>query len=379
MKIAIFSDTFPPKTDGVASVVRQSAKGLADMGHKVIVFTVSKNGDKSAAERDGFEVVFLPSLPAVVYPDARFTLPVGASLSRLKKFGPDIIHSHTPFSMGWEAVWGAKILKVPLVGTHHTFYDYYLKHAKIDYGWGKSLSWKYTVGYYNRCRLVLSPTRSLAEALKGQGIKKPVEILRNSVETDMFRPAADKSLKNGKTLVYMGRLSYEKSIDKILEAFAIMIKKDGALRLAIVGDGPELQNLRELADNLGVKDKVFFTGTLHGKDLIEALRASDVFLTACKNENMPISVLEAMASGLPVVAVPEKGLKEIIEENVNGFFAETDNAKDIAQKTLDLISKPALVEKFGAASRRLAMEYSREKVSKFLENYYKKILNKKRT
>jgi hypothetical protein len=118
----------------VANFVWQSAKSLADLGHAVAVFSVfkkSRAGKKNTAGNPA--VVPLFSVPALVYTDERLALSFGASLKKLKKFNPDIIHTHTPFSAGWEAVALAKFLKIPLVGTHHTFYDHYLKHAKIDY------------------------------------------------------------------------------------------------------------------------------------------------------------------------------------------------------------------------------------------------------
>ncbi len=196
MKIAIFSDTFPPQTNGVANVVYQSAKSLTDSGHHVAVFTVGKNHrERVIEENDNLTVIFLPSVPALVYANERLGLPLGFSFKRLKKFNPDIIHTHTPFAVGWEAVWLAKILKIPIVGTHHTFYDHYLKHAKIDYQWAKKFSWKYTVGYYNRCDLILSPTNSLAQTLITKGLKKPVAVLQNPIDTDLFRTVADNKTK----------------------------------------------------------------------------------------------------------------------------------------------------------------------------------------
>lgn len=387
MRIAIFSDTFPPQINGVANVAWQSAKNLAGLGHEVVVFTISKNGKNGLKLNSGNPaVVYLPSIPAWVYPDERLTAPIGMSFNRLRKFRPDVIHTHTPFTVGWEAVWGAKLLRVPLVGTHHTFYDHYLKHAKIDYEWGKKFSCKCTIAYYNRCDLILSPSQSLYESLLVQGLKKPVEILSNSIDIKLFSPVSDAQTKtqlkksfgiDGQSLIYMGRLSYEKSIDIVIKAFALMLEKRPDLKLMIVGDGPERLKLERLAADLGINEQIIFTGALYGENLVKALRASDVYLTACKNENMPLAVLEIMAAGLPAVVVKEKGLAEIIKENVNGFFAKTDDPQNMAQKALELLTKPDLLEKFGQTSRRLTMEYSHERIGKMLEQTYKKLIKRK--
>lgn len=386
MKIAIFSDTFPPQTNGVANFVYQSARSLADLGNEVMIFTVSENKNKYLEKDfDNLKVVSLFSVPALIYPDERFTLPMGISLKKLKKFRPDIIHTHTPFAVGWEAVWGAKYFKIPLVGTHHTFYDYYLKHIRLDFAWTKKISWKYTVSYYNRCDFILSPSVSLAETLTAQRLKKPLEVLNNFIDTDLFRPLAGENGKealkkyfniSGQSLVYMGRLSYEKSIDQVIRAFALMLKKNPALKLMLIGDGPEKSNLEKLAESLGIKNQVIFTGFLYKEDLAKALAANEIFLTASKSENMPLSVLEAMAAGLPIIAVKENGLAEMVKEGQNGFFALTDNPADLAEKTLALLADRELLKKFSRASRLLALEYSKEKISALLENFYKKVIEK---
>lgn len=387
MKIAIFSDTFPTQINGVANVVYQSAKNLADLGHSVMVFTVVKKDESNLyLKPKNFTVVTLPSLSSsLIYPDSRFTIPIGISLHHLRKFKPDIIHAHIPFAVGWEAVIASKILKVPLVGTHHTFFDHYLKHVKMDYSWGKIFSWKYTVGYYNRCDLILSPSQSLADALKAQDIKKPVQVLQNSIDTNFFKPADNSELKDTlknklglskPSLVFMGRISYEKSIDQIIQSFALLLKKMPKLNLMIIGDGPEKENLEKLTKKMGIQKNIIFTGYLFGEKLVEALQANDIFITASKSENMPLSVLESMATGLPIIAVNEKGLAEIIKDNVNGYFAKTDNPGDIAQKTLMLLCDTERLKIFSEASRNLALDYSHEKVTHLLENIYKKVLNK---
>jgi len=384
MRLAIFSDTFPPQVNGVANVVKESAEELAARGHRVGVFTISDNSKKCFDnKKNNPAVVVLPSLPALIYQNERFGLPSFTRLGQLRKFKPDLVHVHTPFMVGWQGVWWAKKLKIPVVGTHHTFYDHYLKHIKMDYNWTKKFSWRYTVAYYNRCRLVLSPSRSLAEGLAAHGLKKPIEIVRNPIDTNLFRPALGAAAKakakksfgvSGQSIAYMGRLSYEKSVDQVVKAFALMLKKMPALKLMLIGDGPEKNNLEKLSETLGLKNKIIFTGFRRGKELVAALRANDIFVTASKTENMPVSVLESMAAGLPIIAVKEKGLAEIVNQGGNGFFTQADNPEDISQKTVALLDQPELMEKFSRASRALALDYSKEKVAVLLENSYRKVL-----
>ena len=385
MRVAIFSDTFPPQVNGVAHTAYLSAKNLVEAGHEVAVFTVSKKlKDRPDINLKNLQVFRLPSMPALVYPGERFTLPIGITLRQVKKFGPDIIHAHTPFSVGWEAVLVSKILKVPLVGTHHTFYNHYLKHIKLDFEWMKKVSWKFTIGFYNRCDLILSPSKSLADELVREGLKCPIRVLQNSINANLFKPAEDPSAKEAAkksfgvkncSVCYMGRLSYEKSIEQVVQAFALINKKMPELNLMLIGDGPERKNLEELAKNLQVSESIIFTGSLlYNDDLARGLQANDLFVSASKSENMPLSVLEAMACGLPMVLVREKGLAELVKENINGVFAKTDDPANIAEKIMSLLSQPELLGKLGQGSRLLATEYSNEKVTDLLVKSYEKVI-----
>ena len=374
MRIAVFSDTFPPQTNGVAHTAYLSAKNLIELGHEVVVFTVAKKPkNRPDINLKNLKVLRLPSVPAIVYPGERFTLPIGATLRQIKKFDPDIIHVHTPFSVGWEAILISKILKIPLVGTHHTFYNHYLRHVKLDYEWMKKISWKFTIGFYNRCNLILSPSKSLADELVKEGLKCSIHVLQNSIDIDLFKPLENQQNREKikksfgvkkRSICYMGRLSYEKSIDQVIRAFALINKKMPELNLMLIGDGPERKNLANLAKDFNVGSSIIFTGSLlHNGDLVRALQANDLFISASKSENMPLSVLEAMAVALPLILVKEKGLAELVKENVNGVFTKTDDPADIAAKISLLLSSPDLLAKFSQGSRQMATEYSDEKVT----------------
>ncbi len=391
MKIAIFSDTFPPQIDGVSSVVFRSAVWLVKLGHKVTVFTISngsnnKSDDRVMTQKGGFELIRIPSVPALVYPGYRLALPIGTIRKSLRSFQPDIIHTHTPFSIGWSAIRAAKLFHLPIVGTHHTFYEHYLKHLHLDFKLAKNFSWKYTVGYYNHCDLVLSPSKSLSQQLKRHGLKKPLQIFANAVETELFKPIANerskKKLKktrkiNGQSLVYMGRLSYEKSVDQLIRATAEISKKIPQIKLMIIGDGSARAGLEDLVSKLKINNNVTFLGFRQNLELVEALQANDIFLTASKTENMPISVMEAMSTGLPIIAIDALGMPEIVKDNVNGFLVRADDWQAISDKTLELLNNEKLMDSFSAASRQESLRYSEETTVKSLEKIYQKLIKTK--
>ena len=262
MRIAIWSDTFPPQVNGVASVAHDLASALTEIGHDVAVFTVTgKQRTEKTPGGKTFAVEKIPSLsmPKSMYAGDEYALalmPSPKTIYALKKFKPDIIHAHTPFLAGWGAVLGKKMLHVPLVGTHHTFYDDYLRHVKLDYQWGRKFSWKYMIAYYNRSNAVTTPTRALGDALVEHGLTVPLRIIPNPANTEFFVPAKSVAEKNrlkkkygiGRHgIVYMGRTSYEKDIDQALAAFNIARREIPDATFMIVGDGPERKKLEHLA------------------------------------------------------------------------------------------------------------------------------------
>ena len=389
MKIAIFTDTFPPQINGVSHFVWKSAAALAKNGHEVRVFIATSSKDASkklSGYSDNPSLIFLPSLPFFGYPGERLTIPMGFGIKEIAKFKPDVIHLHTPFGVGIEAVLAGKIFGIPIVGTHHTFFDHYLKYVYLDFEKIKKLTWHSTMAFYNRCNLILSPSKSLLEALKIGKLKSLAQIVPNFIDTEFFIPAGSedekKKLKEdlgikGKLLVYMGRVSYEKSIDQVIRALAIATKKIHGLKLMIVGDGPYKENLKELSKKIGVEDKVIFYGFARGKELLKILQAGDIFITASKSENMPLSVMEAMSAGLPVIGVDSLGIPEIVKNNKNGFIVTPDVFEDIAKKIIELCDDEKLRHEFALASRELALEFSEEKIVKLLEEAYKKVIKNK--
>lgn len=369
MRIAIFTDTYPPQINGVSHVAASSVKALLKLGHDVRVFSPND----------------IPSLPLWGYPGERVALPIGSAYRKALLFKPDIIHSHMPFIIGWEAVALAWKHRIPLVGTHHTFFDHYLKHIHMDFAWTRYLSWKYAVGYYNRCDIVLSPSMALLNGMKSNGLKKKCIIFPNAIDTNFFIPAgiAEKDRLKKRlgikdlSMIYMGRVSYEKSLDQVIGAFKIVHDAKPEVTLLIVGDGPERKKLELQSKELGIRESVIFTGALRDSNLRDALQASDIFVTASKSENMPLSVMEAMSTGLPAIGVDSLGMPEVIRNEQNGYIVPPNDIKGIAEKALILIENKEVRSRFSIESRKLSLNYGEEENSRKLEEIYNSlILNK---
>lgn len=373
MRIALFSDTFPPQVNGVANTVARYATALSEMGHDVCVFTVSSQSSAELEEACDhvYQVKTFPSVPSFIYPGLRACLPFIGALRAVRAFNPDIIHTHTPFGVGWNALHAARKLNVPLVGTHHTFFDHYLKHIHIDFAWARSLVWKLTVAYYNRCRVVISPTVSLRDGLIDHSLTSPVELVPNILDTNLYAPPSTRTHTTHKTLVYMGRLSYEKSVDDVLRAMAHIVKRIPNTVLLLIGDGPERTRLEALTAELGISEQCIFTGFLFNGDLVHTLGQADVYLTGSKSENMPLALLEAMAVGLPIVAVRSLGLEEILVHRKNALLTAPDSPLEIADRTIELLENETLRRQYSEASRTMALVYSPETVMSRVVSLYK--------
>ncbi|MGO8674215.1 MAG: glycosyltransferase [Capsulimonadaceae bacterium] len=373
MRIAVFSDTFPPQVNGVAHVVAQSAMRLAQRGHDVHVLTASQ-GSKRYLDTltQGWYVVHnVYSFPSGVYPDLRFTMPLATNKLKLRGWRPDIVHTHTLFGVGLAAVRCAKRFEVPLIGTHHTFFDAYLKHVGMDSQITRSMSWKLTVAYYNKCDLVVCPSMSLAEELRENGLETPVRRLPNPIDTELFHPEPHPDESRETRLIYMGRLSYEKSLDQVLTAFKLVRREIPSATLTVIGDGPERQCLEEQAADLGISEFVRFTGLLRGQELAQTLRSGHLFITASKTENIPLSALEAMASGLPVAAVNSKGLPEIVHDGANGILVEPDQPEEMARRVVALLCDPETLHVRSRAARAYALDFAPDRVMDEWETTYR--------
>ncbi len=408
MKIVICTDTFSPQMNGVANVARMSAEVLASLGHEVFVLTVSdakryrpegftqhlaspvssakstsplSNGSALRSQGAGFTVIPLPSLPAFIYPGLQFALPLGLAASKILRIRPDIIHTHTPFSLGIEATLAGKLLGIPVVGTHHTFFDHYLGHIRMDTRLGRALSWRYVIWYYNRCKRVLCPSRALGEMMQKRRLRTEVRILPNPIDTDFFRPPSAEEKRqarehfklSGPVLVYMGRLSIEKSLALLLDAMAFIAKELSDATLLIVGDGPERERLVAQAERLNLI-RIIFTGPLLGEELRRALYAGDVFVTASRSENMPLSVLEAMSTGLPVVAPCALGLPEIVADGESGYLCTAPSPTLLAESIVSLLHDPDKLQRFSTAAHAAASRYSMARFGDTLEAMYRELL-----
>jgi 1,2-diacylglycerol 3-alpha-glucosyltransferase len=285
-----------------------------------------------------------------------------------------------------EGIIAAKILKLPLVGTYHTLISEpeYLSVVRLDkFKPITSVARKYSNFFYNRCDLVITPSYFAKYYVMRHGVRKKISVVSNGIDISRFESPFDKNELKTKygigdfTCIYVGRVSKEKNIDVTLKAIRVVKDFYPNIRLLIAGKGPYLDELELYAEALGLAKNAIFIGEIKNEEIGGLLSASDVFVTASTSETQGISVIEAMASGLPVIGVDKRGVPELIEHNGNGFIAHAGNYHEIAQYILMLIRDRGMQTLMGMRSKQLSYNYSADKIVQDLENEYYSLILKK--
>lgn len=388
MKIAFFTDTFLPQVNGIATSLANQAQQLSDDGHQVIIFTPKLDDiQRGKFQAKNVEQIPLPTVPALLYPEYKLgILGLPKVLKHLRKFNPDVIHLHTPLTIGLDAVMASKILKKPLVGTVHIYFTQseYLRGIKYNLvvkTLGK-ISQPFVNFLYGQCDLILVPSRNLIEELKqssfakkliyfpnGVKIKQPKILLKS--QKDLLKK--EYHLKE-KVILHLGRLSKEKNIDVLIKAFGKICQKYSNVSLLIVGDGPETDKLKVQAKKLNLEKSIVFTGFIEHQKLLSSglISVGDIFATASTAENQPMAILEAMMFGLPVIGVKHAGLTELISSN--GYTVEAGHVEELSHALEKVLFNQALSRKMGKNSLKLVKQYSVKKTSGDLIKLYKQSL-----
>lgn len=392
MRICMFTDSFLPYCSGVTFSVLNQASELVNRGHNVCIFRPKprqKDIDENTSidlpdDVEVFDVPFNVGVSKV--PKLRITFPSFlTSLWRVRKWNPDIIHMSTEWGCGWEGLIASKLLRKPTVGTFHTFFadPGYLKSFGLpNFKFIQKFMWWYSVSFYNACRFVTSPSKSVKDALVAHGIRFDPIIIPNGIERPRLVDAdAIMKMRNdlgifGPSFVYCGRISPEKSLDVVIDSFALVQKKRRRAKLVIIGDGPSKADLEKQAEELGIKDNVIFLGHVSHERLIDEnlLLLADTFVTASKTENQPMSILEAMSFGLPIVGANSKGIPELIENGENGLLFEPDNPQDMATCMLHMANKRRKRRRMGHGALKFAAEYQMPQVVDRLEEVYEQAI-----
>jgi glycosyltransferase involved in cell wall biosynthesis len=330
VRIALFTEVFLPKLDGITNRLSNTLRCLEEAGHECLVFAP----DTAVASLGATRVVRVPSLPFPRYPGVRVSLPDLRVVARLARFAPDVVHAVGPACLGVAGIAAARALGLPIVASYHTDFPRYLPDHGL--GFASRAIWPLIRAVHGAAHVNLCPSRFTKEELEEHGVRG-VGIWRGGVDAERFHPSR-RSLAmrlrltggrpEGPLLLCVARLSPEKN----LASFAEILGELPEARLALVGDGPARAELERVLAPFAAEGRVQFTGFLRGHELAEAFASADLFVMPSKTETLGFVVLEAMASGLPVIAAHAGGLPELVAHGENGSLHHPDRPREAARE-----------------------------------------------
>lgn len=388
MRIAMFSDNFYPEMSGISDSVIESSRALSRLGHHVDIYAPAYSKKDfaryavPAAELDLGENIKIHRFFSVRYPaptgQGRFVIPTFLRWLWMFKNKPDVIHVHDCFGVGIEGLAASWCLNVPLVGTNHTPITEFLKYAPVQHVLISKIALRYVSWFYNRCRFVSAPCKAILEEMKVHGFNKPHEARSNPIDVAHFKPVSPEEKAQAKkefslsdfTVLYTGRLAAEKHVDVLIRAVAMAKKQIPMIQLAITGHGISEEGLKKLAKELHVEDSILFFGTVPADKHARIYKAADVFAIASTAEMQSLSLMKAMATGMPVIGVNAWALPEYIHKE-NGFILEPGDYAGIAEKIILLYKDPLLAHELGGYGSHEVQEFAPEKIAHTWEMTYR--------
>lgn len=428
MRIACVTDTFLPEVNGVVTSIDAHTRILASRGHEILIIC-PKYGQYTDTPPDGISVRRYASFSFASNKATRVALPSVMSMTRqLAKFDPDVVHIHTPLSIGVIGLLASRALRVPNVQTYHTYIPDFMQYVELSRllriddlqdriansmvferaiesgAWQRivksralieeradevleallgvtdealedrpeltaRVAWRFTRMLYNRANQVATPSLTLKRELMAHGVTAPVNHISNGIDLDLV--TRKESYASTGRILHAGRLGAEKNVDMVIKAFARVAADVPDATLDIAGDGPARKSLEHLVEKLGLASKVHFLGFMDRSRLAAAYRDYDCFVTASTIETQGIVLLEAMAAGLPVVGVRALAIPEITRTGRNGIIVPPFDEQAMARALERMLAEEALRKRFGLASIEDVQRHALERVVSDVERLYK--------
>lgn len=378
MRIGMMADAYKPHVSGITHHIALNKRILEDLGHEVFVFTFGGD-DHTDDEPNVIRTRGLPLVNTGYYVSLRYSTQAQKLLHTM-----DIVHVHHPFTSGQLAIRYCKPRSIPIVFTNHTRYDLYAQAylPMVPESLGDAFLRAYMPSFCRACSLVISPSPGIKEVLQRFGVDSPIEVIPNGIDLAPFRNPPRKINRqmlgleeHDIVLTYMGRLGPEKNLAFLLRAFAGVAKTCDQVKLLIIGDGPERENLEDRVHYMGIGARVRFTGMIPYPELPDYLVLADVFVTASVTEVHPLSVIEAMAVGLPVVGIRSPGISDTIEDGVTGLLAPEEDIAVFTAKLTHMIIDAEKRREMAANARKAANAFAIENTIQVLLEHYQRLVS----
>jgi 1,2-diacylglycerol 3-alpha-glucosyltransferase len=382
VKILITTDLYATATNGVVTSVKNLKEALTDRGHEVRILTVS---EKRESYTNGDDEYYIKSLSLEwVYPNVRMPYSYHNDIIKeIIEWKPDIIHSQCEiFSMRFAKIISKKT-KAPIVHTYHTMYEDYVGYVIPFERLGKWIVKFLSNKLLKKVSIVVAPTRQVENVLKDYGLKQEMHVVPTGISLDKHKETMDDSerlerrralgIKDDEfVLISLGRLGNEKNTDELIRFFANVQKRHKHVKFLIVGDGPNRENLEDLARKLGVEDKIIFTGMVSPNEVQKYYKLGDLYVSASTSETQGLTYAEAAANKLPLLCREDPVLKDIIVSGQNGY--EYTNEDDFERSLEFIMNNPEWRREAGEESIIIANAFDKNTFAESIEELYESLV-----
>lgn len=393
MKIVIAHDAFYPNVDGASYFTQRLAIYLKKAGHEIFIVANSQTVSTHADTYHEMPMLRLGSSTVFVN-DYRLYIPTPLKSAKLKKaikeFGAELVHIQGNFPLDQAVYEAARDLGLPVVATNHTMPQNMSHYLPLPSG-GKKLADKmfyYTMKkFYTKCDCLTTPTIPARDYLYKTGLTKEVTPISCGIDLEIFNVNSKHvdlrkkyAIPAGKNILFVGRMDREKKVEVLIRAMKLIVRAVPETNLVLVGKGEERENWEKLAAELGLSERVIFTGFVPDEELAAIHTIADCFAIACPVELQSIATMQAMAMGLPVVAVNVMALPELVHHGENGFLFDDDDYRAAAKHLIKLLTDDELRKKMAQKSLEIIKPHDINNTIKQFEKVYEEAIeiNKKR-
>lgn len=381
MKILLAVDCYPKQINGVNNSVNILCQELISLGNDVRILALSDNKQSEFYNNN----YYLGSIgTSLIYPGSRITLfNDNKFYQEIMDWHPDIIHTQTEFSIFRIALKIALHLKVPLIHTLHTMYEDYYHYVINSKKIAVMLIKRMEKIFFKRINYVIVPSNKVKNKLLELGYFSKVKVIPSGIDLEMFNKRISLTEKeklfkkfqiekDELVLISVSRIGKEKNIEELINMMEILVKDKVKIKLLIVGDGPDRNNLERLIKEKKLQSKVIFTGMIRHDEIYKYYQLGNIFISASTSETQGLTYNEAMASGLPLVCRDDECLQEIIDDGINGFkYKNIREGKEIISK---FVNNKKMIKEMGSNSKKMVLKFDKKLFGKNILDFYQDVI-----
>jgi glycosyltransferase involved in cell wall biosynthesis len=370
LRIAVVTETWPPEVNGVAMTLAKLVQGLSHRNHDVQLIRPRQTKTDSPMSDASLEEVLMRGMPIPRYPELKLGLPSKKTLVKtwtLRR--PDVVHIATEGPLGWSALQAAKVLKLPVTSDFRTNFQSYSKHYGV--GWLRKPIVAYLRKFHNATACTMVPTRELMRTLSQNGFAN-LKVVSRGVDTKLFNIAKrDTNLRSSweatddtKVLISVGRMAPEKNLDQVLKTYDALKSTGQAFKLVMVGDGPLKEQFQKRYP------EIIFPGMLSQTNLAAYYASSDLFIFPSQTETFGNVTLEALASGIPVLAFDCAAARDWVQTGVNGWLIAENNPEGFAAQAVTVFNSKDLLDQITQSTRQQVVHLDWDQIAEQVESVF---------